>query len=158
MSFFKKQLELLEYINKPLSIESIELLYKANNVRYENAVVYSDFSLSLMKLVLDTYLGDDLTNDDDKKKHFNWCWDKINENFKKEKIDLKTTDKLREYYYEFLDSAFYQNPEKEEEKLGVSIIKYWTDIFNLQSIKTRAEVDVFLEAYNHFNSQIFDKK
>jgi outer membrane PBP1 activator LpoA protein len=159
MSYFKKQLELLEYIKKPLSIESIDLLYKANNVRYENTLVYSDFSLSLIHLVINTYLGDELTSDEDKKKHFDWCWTKVNINFQKEQINLKTTAELKNYYYDFLEIAFYQNTEKEEdEKLTAGIIKYWKEIFDMQSIKTRAEVDVFLEVYKLFNSQLFEKK
>lgn len=149
----------MEYIKKPLSIESIDMLYNANNVRYENAVVYSDFSLSLINLVLNTYLGDDLTKGKDKRKHFEWCWDKVISNFKKEQIDLKPSEELKEYYHDFLQVAFYENQEKEDdEKIALGIIKYWREIFDIQTVKTRAEVDVFLEVYKLFNSQLFQKK
>ena len=159
MSYFKKQLELLEYIKKPLSIESIDLLYKANNVRYENTLVYSDFTISLITLVLTTYLGDELTDEENQIKHFDWCWKEILTRFKKEQIDLKVTTEIKHYYYDFMKDAFYQNWEKDDTvELGDSIIKYWKEIFTLQSIKTRAEVDVFLEIYNLFTTQIFNKK
>jgi hypothetical protein len=159
MSYFKKQLELLEYIKKPLSIESIDLLYRANNVRYENTLVYSDFTISLVTLVLTTYLGDEFTDKENQIKHFDWCWNKILTRFQKEQIDLKVTSEIKLYYYDFMKDAFYQNAEKEDStKLGDSIIKYWKEIFTIQSVKTRAEVDVFLEIYNLFTSQIFNKK
>ena len=90
MKHFKRQLELLEYINKPLSIESINLIYKSNDVEYEKALLYGDFSRSLLKIIFNTYLGDELTKVSERVKHFDWCWDKVIDNFKKEDINFNS--------------------------------------------------------------------
>ena len=159
MSYFKKHLELLEYMKKPLSIESIELLYNANNVRYENAMIYSDFSVSLTNLITTTYLGDDLMSEEDREKHFNWCWDKVNENFKKEQIELNPSNELKLWYFDNFDIAFYNYQDKEENtKIPSTLVKFFKEIFNIQCIKTRAEVDVFIEVYKLFTQNLFNKK
>jgi hypothetical protein len=159
MSYFKKQLEILEYIKKPLSIEGMDAIYKSNYVQNENVVLYSDFSTTLIQLIFDTYLGDDLTSEEERPNHFDWCWDKVINNFSNEGIEFKSTKELKDYYYDFLDIAYYQNPDKEEDtKINEGILRYWSEIFDITSVKTKAEVDVFLEIYQLFTESLFDKK
>ncbi len=51
--------------------------------------------VSILKLLKDTYLGDDFSDNketkvgmttDQKKQHFKWCWNKTIENFNKESL------------------------------------------------------------------------
>ena len=66
--------EFIKYITTPLTIEEMNLLYKANNVKYDKCELYYDFILSLNKLVVDTFLGDDVINSEESiKSHFGWC-------------------------------------------------------------------------------------
>ena len=43
-----KTLELLNYINKPMTRDNIILMYSANNISYEKCELFSDFIQSLL--------------------------------------------------------------------------------------------------------------
>lgn len=151
----KKHIELLEYINNPLSIESMNLLYSANNICIEKVQVCSDFTLSLIQLIFDTYLGDDITNDEDKEKHFNWCWDTTLKNFKRENINLTMDGELKTYFLDFMSLTYYQHENKSgESTITHNINKLWVELFDMGGVKPRAEVDTFLEVYRLFNEAI----
>jgi tRNA(Leu) C34 or U34 (ribose-2'-O)-methylase TrmL len=82
------------YLTKPILPEDVLVWFEANNIIYEKLELFSDFSLSLYDLIIKTYLGEsDTPNDtkitlteEDKEKHFDWCWVKLLNNFEKEGI------------------------------------------------------------------------
>src|SRR6478609_3366581 len=102
----------LAYINNPMSRESVEILYEANNIKFEKCDLYGDFVQSLLMLVFNTYMGDEYTNLDNQFKHFEWCWDKNIKNFEEEGIFFNNM-KLYNYFLEFVFEVFYSNPDKE---------------------------------------------
>ena len=70
--------EFIKYITTPLTVEEMNLLYKANNIKYDKCVLYKDFIISLNKSIVDTFLGDDVINSEkDIRNHFNWCIEKF---------------------------------------------------------------------------------
>ena len=84
--------EFIKYITTPLTLEEMQLLYKANNVKYDKCELYWDFIITLNKLVVETFLGDDVINkEEDIKNHFDWCIEKVFCNFKKENIIFDNT-------------------------------------------------------------------
>ena len=138
--------EFIKYITTPLTIEEMNLLYKANNVKYDKCELYYDFILSLNKLVVDTFLGDDVINSEESiKSHFGWCIKKIFTNFKKENIIFDNTDELKNYFYNFYIELFYNINNKSDviEKLNKLPILS----FDYGRIKTRSDMDVLLELY-----------
>ena len=82
------------YITKPLNPEDVDLWFRINNIIPEKLELFSDFSHSLNLIICDTYLGEELKSnetkitltEDDKNSHFNWCWNKTIDNFKKEHL------------------------------------------------------------------------
>ena len=82
------------YISKQLKQEDIEIWFNINNIIPEKMELYYDFSISIHKLILETYLGDDdgfnetkvSMTEEDKNKHFDWCWDKTIDSFNLENI------------------------------------------------------------------------
>ena len=140
------KLSFLAYINNPLSWEVITMIYTKNNIKYEKCVLYNDFVQSLLLTVFDTYLGDDVTNVDEQKNHYKWCWDRTVECFKLEGIHFED-DKLYEYFLEFVFEVFYYNKEKNPYTYDTTILKLWSDIFNYSKIKTNADIDTFIEIY-----------
>mgnify|MGYP003624548904 CR=1 FL=1 len=46
------------YITKPIKPEEVDILFRANNVIREKMELYSDFTLTLNILVVNTYLGE----------------------------------------------------------------------------------------------------
>lgn len=144
------RISFLAYINNPMSRESIEILYEANNIKFEKCDLYGDFVQSLLMLVFNTYMGDEHTNLDNQFKHFEWCWDKNVRNFEEEGIFFNNI-KLYNYFLEFVFEVFYSNPDKENyENNKKGILRIWNDIFNYSSVKTNSDIDTLVEIYQIF--------
>lgn len=149
-----KTLKFLDYINKPMSRESIIVLYSANNIKYEKCELYSDFIQSLIFLIYDTYLGDDITNEEEQKNHFNWCWDKNIDNFKKENISFKDI-KIKNYFLEFMLEVYYPITKKDENQIALdNIIKLWSYIFDYNNNKSKSDIDTLIEVYQMFENSL----
>ena len=138
----------LSYIKTPLSENSIAVLYSANNIRYEKCLLFSDYVQSLLSLIFDTYMGDDITSDDDKIKHFQWCWYKNIENFQEEGIHFGDTGNSYNYFLEFMMEVFYTIGGKENKKhIPITIQTLWLSVFSYNRMKTRSDMDNFVEIY-----------
>ena len=86
----------LNYITKNLDPEQVDIWFRVNNIIPEKMELYYDLSYSLYLLIRTTYLGydDDFSETkvkmtpEDNQSHFDWCWNKTIENFKKENINF----------------------------------------------------------------------
>ena len=97
-----------DYVTQHISRESLNVWAKACNINAEKSELFFDFTNSLCDLIFTTFLGKDvITTDDDKQGHFNWCWDKILDNFKKENILFKHRGKHYDYFWNFYYESFY---------------------------------------------------
>lgn len=149
-----KSLDLINYINTPMSKESIAILYLSNDIKYEKCELFRDFVLSLINLVFDTYMGDDITNSIEQINHFRWCWNKNIENFKKEGITIGDK-KSYSYFLEFMTEVYYPNKQKEENSnIRFNINKLWSFIFDYNNIKSRSDVDTLVEVYKMFENSL----
>lgn len=144
-----KHLKFLSYLNTPLSRESINIFYDANNVRFEKCELYGDFVLSLLTLVFDTYMGDDITSPEHQIKHFKWCWDKNVENFKLEGIHIND-ENLYEYFLEYMLEVFYFSEKTKES----NDLKLWVDLFDYSRNRTQSDLDTFIEIYKLFEKSL----
>jgi hypothetical protein len=150
----RKALNFLKYINTPMSKESITVLYNANNIKYEKCELYNEFIQSLIFLVYDTYMGDDITNENDQKNHFNWCWGKNIENFDKEGFIFNSL-KLKNYFLEFMLEVYYPITQKNENQIALdNIIKLWVYIFDYNNNKSKSDMDTLIEVYKMFENSI----
>lgn len=151
----RKNIEFMNYISKPLTEDSITILYSTNNIKFDRVSLYLDFILSFLTLTFDTYLGDDVMTVDDKIKHFNWCWNKNIYNFKKEDIEFIDNKDLKNYFMEFMIEIYYNLEGKENNNnVNDNIINLWKHIFNYNGVKTRADIDSFIDIYNIFDKSL----
>jgi hypothetical protein len=130
--------------------EDLLLLYKINNVTQERLELFSDFVFSLNELIIETYMGDDVTIGEDKYRHFKWCWKKVIASFKEERIYFIDSLDLFNYFKEFYKESFYD----EEDKTKGSVLKlgsFWDDLFDFNKDKTMSEYETLLELYKIFN-------
>jgi len=143
--------EFINYIMNPLSYEQMQLLYRANNIKYDKVNLYYDFITSLNKLIDKTYLGDDcITSNEEIKGHFDWCFNKTIENFKKENINFINYTDLRSYFYYYYDQLYYKDDEKSIEKID-KLPKFSFDYFK---IKSMSDVDILIELYKIFEKTL----
>lgn len=148
----------LEYIKTPLTPEMITSLYTSCNIVHERCFLYRDMIYSLVKVVFTTYLGDDLTNDENRVKHFEWCWKKNIRNFAEENIFINTTDELYEYFLNFFIETFYSVQNKQDDgKMCANMLKLWAHIFDSNRVKTRSDLDMLVEIYGLFDVSLQKK-
>lgn len=146
----------LAYMNLPLNDEEINLIYRANNVNYERCYLYYDFLNSFFSLVNDTYLGEEFINGEQEKKHFDWCLNKIVENFKKENINFNLRQEFTDLSFTYVKEVFYD--EKNKELYGDKMIKFWNHIFKYDGVKTKSDLDAFVEMYKILDSSLLSNK
>lgn len=137
----------LEYFSKPLSSEQLTYLNAINNITTEKVELFRDFSISLSYLIEDTYLGDDVVlYQDDQINHFNWCWKKNLDNFKKENIFFQEKGEHYYYFLAYFMDIYYGNGNKTK-SLFTKIINFWDDVMSIEITKTKSEHDLFFEVY-----------
>lgn len=145
--------DFLKYINTPLNQSTIKSLYEANNIDIELCNLYYDFIASLMNLIFDTYLGDELMDSKAQRGHFKWCWETNKKNFLNEGIDFGDDPELISYFMEFMLEVYYLYKEKDDVLIS-NINKLWEYIFNYNISKSRSDVDTFFEIYILFDKSI----
>ena len=149
------------WISKPVKPEDIEVWFNVNNMIPEKGELFFDFCLSLFMLMKETYLGEEITpnetriilSDDDKLKHFTWCWNKNIENFMTEGIAINCL-KLYDYFLQYMLEVFYSSEKKPSDYVDTGSLKLWNDIFDYTKSKTNSEMDTFIEIYKLFEKSI----
>lgn len=158
MSEIENTKDFLNYLSNPLSRTSIDLIYNSKFIIYERCDLYRDFILSLTTLIFDTYMGDDVTKEEERVSHFKWCWDRTVNNFETEGIVFGHNQELYEYFLSFMFEVYYSVKKKSDKNIESNIIKLWKYIFNYQIQKTRSDVDTFIEVYDMFEKSLKNGK
>lgn len=135
----------LEFITSESYKQQIDVWYRAYNISKEKTELFYDFLSSLYELMEETYLGSDVIfTEEDQKNHFTWCWDKIVDNFSKERIYFKDRGNAYHYFWNFFLEAFYYS------KLDGNtcrIQEYFHILFDFDHRKSRSELDMLTEIY-----------
>ena len=138
------------WMTKPLPNEDIIIWFNIHNMTYEKIELYGDVFKSLNQIILDTYLGDTIfvtkiiLTDEDNLSHFEWCWKKTIDNFKKEDIHIKYDGEHKDYFKSFYMNTFYN---QNEEKIKDSIPKFLMDIFDVGVSYSKSDLDLLTELY-----------
>ena len=147
------------YLTKPILPEDVLVWFEANNIIYEKLELFSDFSLSLHDLIMQTYLGENdtpndtkitLTEDDDEK-HFNWCWLKLLTNFEKEGIIFSNDGDHYDYYKSFFFEIFYN---QKEDHLRNSVGHFFEELFDMDKGFTKSDLDMVSTIYKYLDKNI----
>lgn len=148
------------WMMKPVNHDDVEVWFNVNNMIYEKRQLFSDFTFSLYYLISSTYLGDDLDNtsetklvlsQEDKLKHFDWCWKKTLDNFSKENIRFNVKGEHREYYEKFFMDLFYN---AENKTISENIVKFFQELFDEEKMFTKSDLDMLTEIYKLLNKNI----
>jgi hypothetical protein len=140
------------YITKPLPDDEVEIWFRINNIIPEKMELFSDFSQSLYELMTETYLGESnksietkiTMSQEDKEKHFIWCWEKTIENFRKEGLLFNKRGEHFEYFRVFFDDIFYN---QKEEKVKNSVKDFFKQLFDLKNPFTKSDLDMIAMLY-----------
>lgn len=145
--------QFFNWLTKPMAPEEIDAWYKANNIILEVSDLFKDFCFSLLKLIEETYLGDEdneknvttigLTQED-KLSHFTWCWKKTINNFEKENIIFIDNKETFEYFKVFFMEVFYNQTQDEIKK---SLTSFFIQIFDKNTRRSKSDIEMFTELY-----------
>lgn len=137
--------------------EDVIIWFNVHNLSYEKIELYGDFFKSLNHIVMDTYLGYEgpdtriIMSKEDNELHFEWCWNKLIADFKKESIIFKTEGQHKDYFKSFFIDTFYNNGDK---KLKTAIPEFLDEVFNLDKSFTKSDLDILTEVYHLLEKNI----
>jgi hypothetical protein len=81
---------------------------------------------------------------DDNEKHFEWCWNKTVDNFKKEGLTFDNKGEHYDYFKSFFDEIFYN---QKDEKVRKSISSFFSDLFDVKKPFTKSDLDMISTIY-----------
>lgn len=145
---------------KPVSHDDVEIWFNMNNMVVEKRQLFADFTFSLYNLIRDTYLGNDWDDQtettvslsqEEKEKHFEWCWTKTIDNFKKENIVFGYKGDHKDYYQQFFMDLFYLAEKKE---IALNIEKFFIELFNENKAYTKSDLDMITDIYKRLNKNL----
>jgi hypothetical protein len=119
--------------------------------------IYKDFTINLLNYIIDYYLDQQtLGNDIDIKNHYNWCYNKVCDEFEKERINFRHNEQLRQYFYQFYYYQFYKK-ESQDQSLQY-YEKFWLNIFDINKQKNKNITNTMVELYNIFDTSVNKEK
>jgi len=145
------------WMSKPIPKEDIIIWFNVHNMNYEKIELFGDIFKSLNQIVQDTYMGDDISETkilmtrEDKELHFEWCWKKTIEDFHKEKIEINSIGDHKDYFKGFYFDTFYNPTEK---NVRESIPNFLFDIFDVDKLFTKSDLDILTELYKLLEKNI----
>ena len=144
--------EFYNYITEPVTVEDMRLWVRHKNIDVDKAELFYDFIDSLHTIINETFLCDDVTtNEEDKQKHFNWCWNKTIDNFKEENIIFNTEGKHYSYFWNLFYESYYTDKDKRDVD---NINNYFLILTKLHILKTKSELDMLSDMYILLDSNL----
>lgn len=138
------------WMSKTIPTDEVLIWFNVHNMSYERIELYGDIFKSLNHIISDTYMGEEegetkiFLSQEDKINHFEWCWNKLVSNFKKENIFIKESGDHKDYFKEFfLDSFYNQN----QMNVKLSIPQFIDDVFDLDKNFSKSDLDILTELY-----------
>lgn len=141
----------------PIPNDEVVVWFSINNMSYEKIDLYGDISKSLTRIIMDTYLGDDISEtkitltDEDNKSHFDWCWSKLVEDFKKENININHNGEHKDYFESFFMDIYYNQKDK---SVKGSIDKFLNEIFDTEITYSKSDLDLLTDLYKMMEKNI----
>lgn len=145
------------WISKAIPNDEVTIWFNVHNMSYEKIELVGDIFKSLNQTIINTYLGDGdyetkiSIKQEDKESHFEWCWNRVVEDFRKENIIIKQTGEHKSYFKEFYMDSFYNQPEGSVKKTIPSFID---DVFDVEKTFTKSDLDILTELYKLMDKNI----
>jgi hypothetical protein len=133
-----------------------------NTKRYiivkDRVEIYKDFALNLLYYIHHYYLDKNTLSDDiDIKNHYNWCFNKVCNEFKEENIDFSANEELREYFFTYYYHRFYKCDNTQDTSINY-YEKFWKSIFEIDKQKNKNVINILIEIYNIYDKSINQEK
>ena len=123
---------------------------------FDRVEVYRDFIINLTHHIFEYYIDDGSFDKEDVDKFFDWCYDRVCDEFKEEDIDFSQNFKVKKYFKEYFHvNYFYADDEYKKDK--DHYINFWKNIFDAKSVENKKLFLAFVELYSYFDESINEK-
>lgn len=120
--------------------------------------IYKDFALNLLYYINYYYIDyESINTDEDIDNHYNWCYNKVCDEFLEEGLNFKENKEVRKYFNAYYYHHFYKAGEKQDVSLKY-YENFWKTIFEIDKQKNRNIINVLIEIYNMFDKSINQEK
>lgn len=117
----------------------------------EKLDLYKDFACDLVLKINETFLGDHLMGDKEKGEHFDWCWNKVIEEFAEQEIYFGNECELKDFMWDSFYHLFYKS-EQNKDEVKDNLLIMWTFVFDYRLEKGDEEAKFAINAYNKFDN------
>lgn len=145
------------WMSKPVPFSEVEIWFSVHNMIPERIELFGIIFTSLSFNIVDTYFGEEnyetkvVMSDSDKKKHFDWCWDKLLKDFENENIIIDSDGEHKEYMWRFFLDSFYHQPEI---NIREAIPEFVEELFNLDKPFAKSDLDILTELYKTLQNKV----
>ncbi len=145
------------WMSKPVPANEVEVWFQVHNIIPEKVVLYGDIFLSLSKIILETYLGEETSEtritltDDDITNHYDWCWKKMLNDFELENLKIQREGEHKSYMKVFFDDSFYR---QESSEMRRAIPKFIEELFDLEKPFAKSDLDILTEIYKLLDKHV----
>jgi len=147
------------WMSKVIPNDEVTIWFNIHNMNYEKIELYGDIFKSLNHIVTDTYLGNTsssyetkiLLTQEDNESHFDWCWNKVVNDFKKEDIIIKESGEHREYFKSFFIDTFYNHPDRGVKE---SIPNFLFEVFDVYKPFSKSDLDILTQIYKMLEKSV----
>lgn len=142
---------------KPVPDDEVTIWFNINNMHYEKMDLFGDILKSLFYIIDDTYLGNNTITDmkidlsyEDKQKHFDWSWDEMINDFKKENIIINSKGGHKDYVKTFFLETFYSTDVSFKENVPLLLL----NMFDHEVPFSKSDLEILTEIYKLFDKNI----
>jgi len=120
--------------------------------------IYRDFAMNLLYYIFNFYIDkESLSADEDIRNHYNWCFNKVCEEFKQEDLDFSTNQELKEYFFAYYYHQFYKVNNNQDTSIEY-YEKFWKNIFEIDRQKNKNIINILIEIYNIYDKSVNQEK
>jgi hypothetical protein len=122
--------------------------------------IYKDFALNLLYYIYNYYIDrESLSEDTDIHNHYNWCFNKVCQEFLKENLDFTRNKELKEYFYMYYYNQFYKIKDNAKQDTSLAYYeKFWKNIFEIDKQKSKNLINILIEIYTIYDKSINQEK
>jgi len=145
------------WMSKPVPTHEVEVWFQVHNIIPEKVILYGDIFLSLSKIILETYLGEETSetkislSDEDITNHYDWCWKKMLNDFELENLIIQREGEHKNYMRVFFDDSFYRQENSDMRK---AIPKFIEELFDLEKPFAKSDLDILTEIYKLLDKHV----
>lgn len=119
---------------------------------------FLDFIINLTNYIVYYYV-DGISTEKEIRSHYDWCFDKVCDDFFLEGLYFYDNNELREYFYDYYKNQFYLAQGNDKYNKTVEYYNnFWIQIFNVKQKMTNTKIKILIELYKIFNKSVNNKK